>query len=151
MKLRRGTPIRLGLLLVASAWAVHAAAQGARTLRDLRHSLGVTAECGRCARCAHECLRSAVPATPRPGVTALFVAPIVANSKRDPRALVFFGVLWMALVTLWRTVANSDMAFWDIAIPLAVMGFALPFFSSSPPPASPWAAWTSARWIRPPG
>ena len=90
-------------------------------------------------------------ATAWTGVTALFVAPIVANSKRDPRALVFFGVLWMALVTLWRTVANSDMAFWDIAIPLAVMGFALPFFSSSPPPASPWAAWTSARWIRPPG
>ncbi|MFB1029171.1 MAG: (2Fe-2S)-binding protein, partial [Thauera sp.] len=29
----------------------HAAAQGARTLRDLRQSLGVTAECGRCARC----------------------------------------------------------------------------------------------------
>jgi len=67
-------------------------------------------------------------ATAWTGVTALFVAPIVANSKRDPRALVFFGVLWMGLVTLWRTVANSDMAFWDIAIPLAVMGFALPFF-----------------------
>lgn len=67
-------------------------------------------------------------ATAWTGVTALFVAPMVANSKRDPRALVFFGVLWMALVTLWRTVANSDMAFWDIAIPLAVMGFALPFF-----------------------
>lgn len=67
-------------------------------------------------------------ATAWTGVTALFVAPIVANSKRDPRALVFFGVLWMALVTLWRTVANSDMAFWDIAIPLAIMGFALPFF-----------------------
>ncbi len=67
-------------------------------------------------------------ATAWTGVTALFVAPIVANSKRDPRALVFFGVLWMGLVTLWRTIANSDMAFWDIAIPLAVMGFALPFF-----------------------
>lgn len=60
----------------------HAAGQGARTLRDLRHSLGVTAECGRCARCAHECLRSAVPATPRPGVTALFagIAPAFTAS-----------------------------------------------------------------------
>lgn len=67
-------------------------------------------------------------ATAWTGVTALLVAPLVANSKRDPRALVFFGVLWMGLVTLWRTIANSDMAFWDIAIPLAVMGFALPFF-----------------------
>ena len=67
-------------------------------------------------------------ATAWTGVTALFIAPMVASSKRDPRLLVFFGVLWMGLVTLWRTVANTDMAFWDIAIPLAVMGFALPFF-----------------------
>ena len=67
-------------------------------------------------------------ATAFTGVTALIVAPIVASSKRDPRVLVFFGVLWMGVVTLWRTIANSDMAFWDIAIPLAVMGFALPFF-----------------------
>ena len=67
-------------------------------------------------------------ATAFTGVTALIVAPIVASSKRDPRVLVFFGVLWMGAVTLWRTIANSDMAFWDIAIPLAVMGFALPFF-----------------------
>lgn len=67
-------------------------------------------------------------ATAWTGVTALFVAPIVAASRRDPRLLVFGGVLWMGLVTLWRTIANTDMAFWDIAIPLAVMGFALPFF-----------------------
>lgn len=60
----------------------HAAAQGARTLRDLRQSLGVTAECGRCARCAHECLRSALPAAPRPDVTALLagVAPAFTAS-----------------------------------------------------------------------
>jgi DHA2 family multidrug resistance protein len=67
-------------------------------------------------------------ATAWTGVTALFVAPIVASSKRDPRLLVFGGVFWMGCVTLWRTVANTDMAFWDIAIPLAVMGLALPFF-----------------------
>jgi DHA2 family multidrug resistance protein len=67
-------------------------------------------------------------ATAWTGVTALFVAPLVASSKRDPRLLVFLGVLWMGLVTLWRTIANTDMAFWDIAIALAVMGFALPFF-----------------------
>jgi DHA2 family multidrug resistance protein len=62
------------------------------------------------------------------GVTALLVAPMVASSKRDPRLLVFIGVIWMGLVTLWRTVANTDMAFWDVAIPLMVMGFASPFF-----------------------
>lgn len=31
---------------------------GVRTLRELRQTLGVTAECGRCARCAHDCLRT---------------------------------------------------------------------------------------------
>jgi bacterioferritin-associated ferredoxin len=34
-----------------------AAQGGARTLKDLRRELGVTSECGRCASCAHECLR----------------------------------------------------------------------------------------------
>lgn len=36
-----------------------AAQGGARTLRDLRRDLGVTSECGRCASCAHACLREA--------------------------------------------------------------------------------------------
>jgi len=69
-------------------------------------------------------------ATAWSGVTALFLAPLVAQAanKHDPRVLVFFGVIWMGLVTLWRTVANTDMGFWDVAIPLMVMGFALPFF-----------------------
>jgi len=34
----------------------------------------------------------------------------------------------MGLVTLWRTVATTDMGFWDVATPLVVMGFGLPFF-----------------------
>jgi len=67
-------------------------------------------------------------ATAWTGVTAFLLAPLVASSKRDPRMLVFIGVVWMGLVTLWRTVANTDMGFWDISIPLMVMGFALPFF-----------------------
>lgn len=64
------------------------------------------------------------------GVTAFFVAPAVAqaSSKVDPRKLVFVGVIWMGGVTLWRAIATTDMGFWDIAIPLVVMGFALPFF-----------------------
>lgn len=49
-----------------------AAAQGARQLRDLRHSLGVTAECGRCARCAHDCLQAALGTGSRPGIGGLF-------------------------------------------------------------------------------
>ncbi|MCA1938720.1 MAG: (2Fe-2S)-binding protein [Dechloromonas sp.] len=34
-----------------------AAESGARTLKDLRRDLGVTRDCGRCASCAHECLK----------------------------------------------------------------------------------------------
>jgi DHA2 family multidrug resistance protein len=69
-------------------------------------------------------------ATAWTGVTAVFVAPIAAqaSSKVDPRKLVFWGVIWLGLVTLWRTVANTDMGFWDISIPLMVLGFGLPFF-----------------------
>jgi len=36
-----------------------AAEGGARTLNDLRRQLGIISECGRCASCAHECLRKA--------------------------------------------------------------------------------------------
>ena len=36
-----------------------AAANGARTLKDLRRDLGVTSECGRCACCARDCLKEA--------------------------------------------------------------------------------------------
>lgn len=35
--------------------AVHG---GATSLRHLRETLGVTSECGRCARCALECMRA---------------------------------------------------------------------------------------------
>jgi len=38
--------------------------QGARKMRDLRANLGVTAECGRCATCAHQCLKSALDSKP---------------------------------------------------------------------------------------
>lgn len=37
-----------------------AVAQGARRMRDLRVSLGVTSECARCADCARQCLNSAL-------------------------------------------------------------------------------------------
>ena len=51
---------------------VAAVREGSTTLRHLRRDLGVTAECGRCARCAHDCLRSAVPPAPRAGMSDLF-------------------------------------------------------------------------------
>lgn len=37
-----------------------AVCDGMTTLRQLRRDLGVTADCGRCARYAHDCLRSAL-------------------------------------------------------------------------------------------
>ena len=37
-----------------------AVSAGARRLRDLRTQLGVTEECGRCAKCAKQCLDDAV-------------------------------------------------------------------------------------------
>jgi bacterioferritin-associated ferredoxin len=36
--------------------------RGATRMRDLREHLGVTAECGRCASCAHQCLKAALDA-----------------------------------------------------------------------------------------
>lgn len=66
------------------------------------------------------------------GVSGFLIAPMVANlagsGKADQRLLVFIGVLWMGVVTLWRSFMTTDAGFWDVAIPLAVMGFALPFF-----------------------
>lgn len=37
----------------------NAAANGARTLKDLRRELGVARDCGRCACCARDCLKEA--------------------------------------------------------------------------------------------
>jgi len=39
-----------------------AARSGMTRLRQLRDALGVTAECGKCAKCAHHCLRDALGA-----------------------------------------------------------------------------------------
>lgn len=51
-----------------------AAADGARTLKDLRRELGVTRDCGRCASCAHECLKEAQDKGGKPGKVALMAA-----------------------------------------------------------------------------
>jgi len=68
-------------------------------------------------------------ATAWSGVTSLFLPPIIAYlvTKVDSRKLVFGGVVWFGLVSLWRAVATTDMGFWDVAIPLMVMGVGMPF------------------------
>ncbi|WP_237567457.1 DHA2 family efflux MFS transporter permease subunit [Phytobacter massiliensis] len=69
-------------------------------------------------------------ATAWTGVSSFLIAPLVAMAagRFDPRKLVFWGVMWMGGVSFWRAIANTDMAFWDVALPLLVLGFALPFF-----------------------
>ncbi len=69
-------------------------------------------------------------ATAWSGVTAIFLAPVVAMASHrvDARKLVFGGVVWMGLVTFWRTVATTDMGYWDVSFPLMALGLALPFF-----------------------
>jgi DHA2 family multidrug resistance protein len=64
------------------------------------------------------------------GITAFFTAPMVAamSMKMDPRKLVFVGVLWLGVITLYRTVATTDMSYWDIATPLMLLGLGMPFF-----------------------
>jgi DHA2 family multidrug resistance protein len=64
------------------------------------------------------------------GVLAVVMSPIVAQmiGKIDIRALVSFGVFWMAGVALWRSAFTTEATFWDIALPQFVLGFAMPFF-----------------------
>lgn len=64
------------------------------------------------------------------GVLAVLAAPVAANmaSRFDGRWLVFAGVLWMGVVTLARSYADTDMTFWQVGIPLLLLGLGLPFF-----------------------
>ncbi|MCY0966440.1 DHA2 family efflux MFS transporter permease subunit [Parathalassolituus penaei] len=64
------------------------------------------------------------------GVLAILVAPMAAgmSMKMDARKLVFFGVMWLGAITAWRTIATTDMTYWDIALPLLLLGVGLPFF-----------------------
>jgi len=64
------------------------------------------------------------------GVLAVLCAPLAAflSTKIDPRRLVFFGVSWLGMITLWRSFGNTDMTYWQIALPLLVMGVGMPFF-----------------------
>lgn len=65
------------------------------------------------------------------GTTAVLMAPVAGMlmaKKLDPRRLVFFGLIWIAAVMLLRTYVTMDVTYWQIAIPLILMGFGLPLF-----------------------
>lgn len=63
------------------------------------------------------------------GLFALLVAPIAAgwSVKVDARRLIFAGLLWMGFATFWRSMATTDMGYWDMVLPLMFMGLGLPF------------------------
>jgi len=65
------------------------------------------------------------------GVFAVFAAPVAAimmSRKIDPRRIVFAGLLWIAAVTFLRTALTNDVTYWQIALPLILMGVGLPLF-----------------------
>lgn len=64
------------------------------------------------------------------GCLAVFAAPFAASlsQKVDSRILVFCGVLWLGLVTLFRSFGTTDMTYGQIALPLLIQGIGMPFF-----------------------
>jgi DHA2 family multidrug resistance protein len=64
------------------------------------------------------------------GVSAVVVAPLAATlpGKVDARRLIFFGLIWIAFVTLMRSQSTTDMGFFDIGQWLLLQGFGMPFF-----------------------
>ena len=64
------------------------------------------------------------------GILAIFSAPITSQliTRVDPRMLVFTAISWIAIITLMRSGATSQMGFWAIAVWLLLAGAGLPMF-----------------------
>lgn len=64
------------------------------------------------------------------GILAVVAAPIAAklSEKYDPRKLVSVGILWLGLMTCYRSFGTTDMTFAQIAVPILIQGMAMPFF-----------------------
>jgi DHA2 family multidrug resistance protein len=64
------------------------------------------------------------------GTLAVFAAPVVAGlvTKVDPRRLVTFGILWMAMVMFWRSTLTQGLPFHQLVLPQLFQGLAMPFF-----------------------
>lgn len=64
------------------------------------------------------------------GILAVIAAPIAAkmSAKIDPRKLIFAGVMWLGMITMIRSFGTTDMARWQIALPLFLQGVGMPFF-----------------------
>jgi len=65
------------------------------------------------------------------GVSSIIVAPMVAvmlEKGVDPRKVIFFGVVCIAATTFYRSIATTDMTYWDIGLPLLGQGLGLTVF-----------------------
>jgi DHA2 family multidrug resistance protein len=65
------------------------------------------------------------------GVCAVLMAPVAGAlmaKKLDPRRLIFIGLSWIAFIMFLRTALNNDVTYWQIAIPLILMGIGMPLF-----------------------
>ncbi|MGE4352007.1 MAG: DHA2 family efflux MFS transporter permease subunit [Bdellovibrionales bacterium] len=64
------------------------------------------------------------------GVLAVFLAPLAAllSEKVDERWIVFCGIGWIGITTFLQIHNNTDMSYWDVALPFLLMGIGLPFF-----------------------
>lgn len=64
------------------------------------------------------------------GITALLMGPLAAAlvAKVDARKIAFVAIFWLGAITLWRSVATTDMTNWNVSLPLLFMGLGLPFF-----------------------
>ncbi|HZF45723.1 MAG TPA: DHA2 family efflux MFS transporter permease subunit, partial [Sphingomonadaceae bacterium] len=64
------------------------------------------------------------------GVGAVIMSPIVGklSGKVDPRLLVTFGILWLALTSVLRAQWTTGADFWTLAFPQMMQGIGMPFF-----------------------
>ncbi|MDP3372457.1 MAG: DHA2 family efflux MFS transporter permease subunit [Candidatus Paracaedibacteraceae bacterium] len=64
------------------------------------------------------------------GIFSMLASPIVAKftQKYDLRILVFSGVMWLGLLTFVRSFNTTDMTYLQIALPMLIQGFGIPFF-----------------------
>lgn len=69
-------------------------------------------------------------ATAWSGVLAVIAAPFAGmlSAKIDQRKLVCCGLLWLAFTMVLRADATTDMTYWQISLPLFLMGAGMPFF-----------------------
>ena len=64
------------------------------------------------------------------GVLAIIFSPIVGRigPRLDPRAMITFGIAWMACMMVWRAGFTSQVPFSHLIIPQFLQGLGVPFF-----------------------